>query len=120
MAMASNRKRAPGSTKLHMDLADAINFMPWASPNLEGKDGTAAWDIYRAEDSEKVRIRPLLCLSRFATKLNLDESDSRISVCYHQQDDTPVALGHVEPVRRASRFLLIPVSRKTSFLTLMS
>ena len=43
-----------GTTKLHMDMADAVNIMVHAEPT--GNDqGYAIWDIYRAEDSEKIR-----------------------------------------------------------------
>ena len=44
-----------GSTKLHMDMADALNIMTFASPTPDGKPGTAAWDLFRAEDSDKIR-----------------------------------------------------------------
>ena len=44
-----------GSTRLHMDMADALNIMTFASLTPEGKPGTAAWDLFRAEDSDKIR-----------------------------------------------------------------
>ncbi|GAA5972817.1 hypothetical protein JCM11641_003956 [Rhodosporidiobolus odoratus] len=44
-----------GSTKLHMDVADALNLMLWSSPGPDGSPGVAVWDLYRAEDSEKIR-----------------------------------------------------------------
>lgn len=44
-----------GSTKLHMDIADAINVMTYAAPKEDGTEGCAVWDLYRAADSEKLR-----------------------------------------------------------------
>ncbi|KZO94902.1 hypothetical protein CALVIDRAFT_193322 [Calocera viscosa TUFC12733] len=43
-----------GSTRLHKDMADAVNVMTYAAPK-DGREGCAAWDIFRAEDSEKIR-----------------------------------------------------------------
>lgn len=51
-----------GSTRLHMDIADAVNIMYYAAkpPNAEElplahRDGVAAWDIFPAGDSNKIR-----------------------------------------------------------------
>jgi lysine-specific demethylase 3 len=44
-----------GSTRLHMDMADAVNIMMYASDCADGSPGVAAWDIFRASDSEKIR-----------------------------------------------------------------
>ena len=44
-----------GSTRLHMDMADAINIMTYASQAPDGHPGCAAWDIYKAADSAKLR-----------------------------------------------------------------
>ena len=47
-----------GSTRLHMDMADAVNIMLFATPRKDGnqmKPGTAVWDIFRAEDANKIR-----------------------------------------------------------------
>ncbi|KIM83963.1 hypothetical protein PILCRDRAFT_818994, partial [Piloderma croceum F 1598] len=44
-----------GSTRLHMDMADALNIMTFASLTPDGQPGTAAWDLFRAEDSDKIR-----------------------------------------------------------------
>lgn len=46
-----------GSTRLHMDVADAVNIMMWSAPDdtLRDERGIAMWDIYRAEDADKVR-----------------------------------------------------------------
>ncbi|KAK4057520.1 hypothetical protein OIO90_001589 [Microbotryomycetes sp. JL221] len=46
----------PSDPRLYYDdLADAVNVMFWASPDDHGKPGTAAWDIFRAQDSAKIR-----------------------------------------------------------------
>ena len=47
-----------GSTRLHMDVADAINIMTWSKRPPEDKSTEppcAAWDIFRAEDANKLR-----------------------------------------------------------------
>ena len=49
-----------GSTRLHMDMADAINIMLYSSQTPNGQPGCAAWDLFRAEDAQK--------LSRFLRK----------------------------------------------------
>lgn len=55
-AMASyDSPGSKGSTRLHMDMADAVNVMLYAAQTPDGKPGTAAWDLFRAEDSVKIR-----------------------------------------------------------------
>lgn len=50
-----------GTTRLHMDIADAVNIMLHASPPTgedvpdEHRPGVAAWDIFRADDADKLR-----------------------------------------------------------------
>lgn len=44
-----------GSTRLHMDMADAVNVMLYAAPRQDGSPGCAVWDIYRAGDAKKIR-----------------------------------------------------------------
>lgn len=44
-----------GSTRLHMDMADAVNIMLHAEKTPDGAPGCAAWDIFRAEDSVHLR-----------------------------------------------------------------
>ncbi|KAF5357688.1 hypothetical protein D9758_007482 [Tetrapyrgos nigripes] len=44
-----------GSTRLHMDMADAVNIMTFSARTKEGYEGCAAWDLFRAEDSDKIR-----------------------------------------------------------------
>ncbi|KAG8720933.1 hypothetical protein FRC08_017170 [Ceratobasidium sp. 394] len=44
-----------GSTRLHMDMADAVNVMMFATNSKDGLPGVAAWDVFRAADSDKIR-----------------------------------------------------------------
>jgi JmjC domain, hydroxylase len=44
-----------GSTRLHMDMADAVNVMNYAAPRKDGSPGYAAWNIFRASDARLVR-----------------------------------------------------------------
>jgi [histone H3]-dimethyl-L-lysine9 demethylase len=44
-----------GSTKLHMDMSDALNIMTYAAEQPDGSAGCAAWDLFRSEDSDKIR-----------------------------------------------------------------
>ncbi|CAO1620852.1 unnamed protein product [Sympodiomycopsis kandeliae] len=63
---------AKGSTRLHMDIADAVNIMYYAAPcattqeeeeseddeyseEKKKRSGSAAWDIFPARDSHKIR-----------------------------------------------------------------
>ncbi|KAF5393641.1 hypothetical protein D9757_000422 [Collybiopsis confluens] len=55
-AMASNQAPgSKGSTRLHMDMADALNVMTYAADCPDGSPGCAVWDLFRAEDSVKLR-----------------------------------------------------------------
>ena len=55
-AMASyEAENSKGSTRLHMDMADAINIMLFAAPTPDGRPGCAAWDLFKSEDSPKLR-----------------------------------------------------------------
>ncbi|KAL0062643.1 hypothetical protein AAF712_010480 [Marasmius tenuissimus] len=67
-AMTANEEPgSKGSTRLHMDMADALNIMTYASPfspPTSGETptspspmepGCAAWDLFRAEDANKLR-----------------------------------------------------------------
>lgn len=38
-----------------MDMADAINIMTYATNCPDGAPGVAAWDLFRREDSDKIR-----------------------------------------------------------------
>ncbi|BGP20167.1 hypothetical protein JCM10213v2_008302 [Rhodosporidiobolus nylandii] len=53
--ISDDREGGWGSTKLHMDIADAVNLMLWSSLGPDGCPGVAIWDLYRAEDSEAIR-----------------------------------------------------------------
>ncbi len=44
-----------GSTRLHLDLSDAVNVMTYATNTRDGKPGSARWHIFRAEDRAKLR-----------------------------------------------------------------
>lgn len=44
-----------GSTRLHMDMADAVNIMMHTEGTESGTFGYAMWDIFRASDSEAIR-----------------------------------------------------------------
>jgi lysine-specific demethylase 3 len=44
-----------GSTRLHMDIADALNVMMYAARDPAGAEGCAAWEIFRVQDSTKLR-----------------------------------------------------------------
>ncbi|KAJ7843543.1 Clavaminate synthase-like protein [Mycena olivaceomarginata] len=46
---------ATASTRLHMDMADALNILMHAEPLPDGKPGGAAWDLFRAQDSDTIR-----------------------------------------------------------------
>lgn len=39
-----------------MDVADAINIMLHASDRADGQPGCAVWDLFRAEDADKIRL----------------------------------------------------------------
>lgn len=55
-AMRSNQAPgSKGSTRLHMDMSDALNIMTYAAPAPDGSAGRAAWDLFNSEDSEKLR-----------------------------------------------------------------
>ena len=43
-----------GSTRLHMDMSDALNIMTYASARPDGSKGSAVWDLFRREDTSKV------------------------------------------------------------------
>ena len=43
-------------TCLHMDVADAVNVMLYASSRSDGQPGCAVWDLFRAEDADKIRL----------------------------------------------------------------
>jgi [histone H3]-dimethyl-L-lysine9 demethylase len=59
-----------GSTRLHMDMSDAVNLMTFCSPPT----GYARWDIFASEDTEKLRLS-FTC--RFGTS-NLDPIHSQV------------------------------------------
>ena len=44
-----------GSTKLHMDLTDAMNKMLWGANGSDGQPGPALWHLFDAVDAPIVR-----------------------------------------------------------------
>ncbi|KAI0739757.1 hypothetical protein C8Q80DRAFT_1222076 [Daedaleopsis nitida] len=56
-----------GSTRLHLDLADAVNILLYASPNLDDRTGCALWHVFAPEDSDQIR-------KYLQTKLNITEN----------------------------------------------
>ncbi|WWC85206.1 uncharacterized protein L201_000065 [Kwoniella dendrophila CBS 6074] len=57
---ANELKGGFGSTRLHMDVADAVNLLLYSSSkNLDGNGngdiGCAVWDLFRSEDSDLIR-----------------------------------------------------------------
>jgi len=52
---SSQEQGSKGSTRLHMDMADAFNVMVYATDCEDGTPGYAVWDLFRAEDSDKIR-----------------------------------------------------------------
>ncbi|KAJ7620116.1 hypothetical protein FB45DRAFT_929501 [Roridomyces roridus] len=44
-----------GTTQLHLDMSDAVNIMVFASPDPGNKPGSAVWDIFRGQDTDKIR-----------------------------------------------------------------
>jgi lysine-specific demethylase 3 len=56
ISLASSQEQgSKGSTRLHMDIADAFNVMVYATDCEDGTPGYAVWDLFRAEDSDKIR-----------------------------------------------------------------
>ncbi|KAJ3542652.1 hypothetical protein NM688_g5948 [Phlebia brevispora] len=44
-----------GSTRLHLDLTDAVNIMTWAAPKADGTPGGAIWTIWPSAYREQLR-----------------------------------------------------------------
>jgi lysine-specific demethylase 3 len=45
-----------GTTRLHMDMSDAMNIMTFACKTPDGADGYAIWDLFKAGDANKLRL----------------------------------------------------------------
>ncbi|KIK50827.1 hypothetical protein GYMLUDRAFT_182204 [Collybiopsis luxurians FD-317 M1] len=55
-AMASDQTLgSKGTTRLHLDIADAVNVMTYAADCPDGSPGCAAWDLFRPEDLGKLQ-----------------------------------------------------------------
>ncbi|GJJ07745.1 hypothetical protein Clacol_001950 [Clathrus columnatus] len=52
---SSDLPPSKGTTRLHLDMADAVNVMLYSTKRPDGGEGMAVWDIFRAEDAEKIR-----------------------------------------------------------------
>ena len=44
-----------GSTRLHLDVADAVNVMVYAGKHISGVDGYATWQIFSPDDTPYIR-----------------------------------------------------------------
>jgi len=51
----TDEEGSKGSTRLHMDMADGVNIMVHSEPRPDGSQGVAAWDLFRAEDADRLR-----------------------------------------------------------------
>ncbi|TNY23130.1 hypothetical protein DMC30DRAFT_444664 [Rhodotorula diobovata] len=74
-----------GSTKLHKDVADAVNVLLWASDAPDGGPGVAIWDLYRAEDADKVRDFLYGHVARLEGWKDADEARRRVDDPIHTQ-----------------------------------
>src|SRR5882762_1366788 len=45
-----------GSTRLHLDLTDAVNILIWAANLVDGNPGYAIWHIFAAADLPSLRL----------------------------------------------------------------
>lgn len=50
----SNRSPCPDGTESVPSLFVAVNILLWASTGIESTKGFAVWDLFRAEDADKV------------------------------------------------------------------
>jgi [histone H3]-dimethyl-L-lysine9 demethylase len=51
----TDEENSKGSTRLHMDMADGVNIMVYSEARPDGSPGVAAWDLFRAEDADRLR-----------------------------------------------------------------
>ncbi|KAH9963231.1 hypothetical protein BC827DRAFT_1194282 [Russula dissimulans] len=51
----TDEEGSKGSTRLHMDMADGVNIMVHSEAQADGSPGVAAWDLFRAEDADRLR-----------------------------------------------------------------
>ncbi|KAI0699909.1 hypothetical protein C8T65DRAFT_522992, partial [Cerioporus squamosus] len=59
-----------GSTRLHLDLSDAVNVLLWASDSPDGQRGYALWHIFAVED--RPQIRKYLRAAQIAKGITVD------------------------------------------------
>ncbi|BGO95711.1 hypothetical protein NBRC10512_007409 [Rhodotorula toruloides] len=76
---SDDRKGAKGTTKLH-----TVNIMLWSSDGPDGSPGVAVWDLYKAEDADKIRR---FLYEHIAKKegLTVDEAIKRFDDPIHTQ-----------------------------------
>lgn len=51
----ASKEDGNGTTRLHMDMADAVNVMLYAAPGDDGSRGCAVWDLFAAKDADAIR-----------------------------------------------------------------
>ncbi|KAH6896422.1 Jmjd1a protein [Coprinopsis sp. MPI-PUGE-AT-0042] len=78
-----------GSTRLHMDMADALNVMLYSADCPDGSPGCALWDIFRACDSDKIRT-----FLRKTHNLAVTHSDPIHGQQFYLDDDMRLRLHH--------------------------
>ncbi len=76
-----------GSTRLHLDLSDAVNILVYASTTADSRPGYALWHIFAPEDSATIR-----------TYLEKKSPDTKPGDPIHNQDTylTPCMLADLE------------------------
>ncbi|KPV73399.1 uncharacterized protein RHOBADRAFT_55148 [Rhodotorula graminis WP1] len=88
-----------GSTKLHMvsirrrhmgsscplDVADAVNILMWASDMPDGLPGVAIWDLYAAEDADKIRDFLYGHIAKLEGFKDADEARKKVDDPIHTQ-----------------------------------
>ncbi|BGP43495.1 hypothetical protein JCM10449v2_007530 [Rhodotorula kratochvilovae] len=67
------------------DVADAVNVMLWASDAPDGGPGVAIWDLYRAEDADKIRDFLYGHIARLEGWADAAEARARVDDPIHTQ-----------------------------------
>ena len=80
-----------GSTRLHLDLSDAVNILTYASSTTDGSPGYALWHIFAPEDSDHIR-------KYIRSRLSLDIDIPIVGDFIHNQDTylTPSMLAELK------------------------
>ena len=66
-----------GSTRLHLDMTDAVNVLLHAEPQSDGTPGGALWHIFRADDVD--------CMRQYLRKHHQTASNARRDPIHDQQ-----------------------------------